>query len=146
MFKEGSIIYFNPFYFKNGNTSKAKYFVVLKNNEGNNIIASLPTRKDAIPESNVVENGCVELPQINFNCFVISRHIEITTCGKTFDFTTHIYGHEVDSYEIESLNELYPLENIDYELWGEMKNDIFENLIHCLKNSKIVKRKYKRLL
>ena len=29
MFLEGVIFYFTPFYFKNGNTAKQKYFVVL---------------------------------------------------------------------------------------------------------------------
>jgi hypothetical protein len=49
VFEEGNIIYFDPFYFKNGNTAKPKYFVVLKNFNKNSILASLPTRKDTIP-------------------------------------------------------------------------------------------------
>jgi len=37
MLEEGNIIYFDPFYFKNGNTAKRKYFIVLKNTaDGNN--------------------------------------------------------------------------------------------------------------
>jgi hypothetical protein len=28
MLEEGNIIYFDPFYFKNGNTAKPKYFLV----------------------------------------------------------------------------------------------------------------------
>ena len=50
MFETGTIIYFAPFYFKNGNTAKPKYFVVLKNIENKSVIASLPTRKDSIPQ------------------------------------------------------------------------------------------------
>lgn len=51
MFEEGNIIYFDPFYFKNGNTAKSKYFIVLKNvKDSNTILASLPTRRDSIPE------------------------------------------------------------------------------------------------
>jgi hypothetical protein len=34
MFDEGTIIYFDPFYFKNGNAAKPKYFVVLKKQNG----------------------------------------------------------------------------------------------------------------
>lgn len=116
MFKEGNIIYFDPFYFKNGNTAKPKYFVVLKNQNGKNILASLPTRKDSIPQKEEVENGCIELPLINLNCFVISENIEITDCGKYFDFKTHIYGHQIDDYEVSTLEEIYPLENTDYEI------------------------------
>ena len=146
MFKEGTIIYFDPFYFKNGNTAKPKYFVVLKNQADQNILASLPTRTDSIPQKEEIDNGCIELPSINLNCFVISDDIEVTECCKTFDFKTHIYGHQIDVYEIEFLKEIYPLENTDYEIWGEMKNEIFLSLIECLKNSKSVKRKYRKIL
>lgn len=146
MFEEGAIIYFDPFYFKNGNTAKPKYFVVLKNQANQNILASLPTRTDSIPKKEEIVNGCIELPSINLNCFVISDDIEVTDCGKTFDFKTHIYGHQIDVYEIEFLKEIYPLESTDYEIWGKMKDELFRALIECLKNSKSVKRKYRRIL
>lgn len=146
MFEEGTIIYFDPFYFKNGNPAKPKYFVVLKNHADQNILASLPTRTNSIPEKEEIENGCIELPSINLNCFVISDAIVVTDCGKTFDFKTHIYGHQIDVYEIESLKEIYPIEDTDYKIWGKMKEEIFLLLIKCLKNSKSVKRKYQKIL
>lgn len=46
MFKEGNILYFNPFYFENGNTPKPKYFLVLKEVDGQLVLASLPTLHD----------------------------------------------------------------------------------------------------
>ena len=49
MYKQGQILYFEPFYFLNGNTSKNKYFIVLKQVEGKIIVASLPTSKDFVP-------------------------------------------------------------------------------------------------
>lgn len=146
MFSEGIIISFDPFYFKNGNTAKPKYFVVLKNVDGLSILASLPTRKDSIPENEEIENGCVELSSINLNCFVISNKIEVTECGKTFDFKTHIYGHQIDAYEVKLLKEIYPLENTDYVIFGKMKRHLFLSLIDCFKSSKAVKRKYKKIL
>jgi hypothetical protein len=146
MYSEGNIIYFEPFYFKNGNTAKEKYFIVLKALGETAILASLPTRKDSIPEKDVVENGCVELPDINVNCFVISTDMEVTDCGKHFDFKTHLYGHEIDSYETSLLVELYQIEGTDYVIWGKMKKEIFSALIKCLKNSRSVKRKFKQLL
>lgn len=63
-----------------------------------------------------------------------------------FDFKTYIYGHQIDVYEIAYLKEIYPLENTDYEIWGKMKDELFNSLIDCLKNSKSVKRKYKKIL
>lgn len=122
MFEEGAIIYFDPFYFKNGNTAKPKYFIVLKNQANKNILASLPTRTDSIPKMEEIENGCIELPSLNLNCFVISNNIQVTECGKSFDFKTHIYGHQIDDYDIEFLKEIYPLENTDYEIWGKMNS------------------------
>lgn len=66
--------------------------------------------------------------------------------GKRFDVPTHIYGHQLDSYELELLNTIYKIEDVDYVVWGKMKNGIFQKLINCLKTSASVKRKYKRLL
>ncbi len=146
MFKEGNILYFTPFYFKNGNTAKNKYFVVLRNVGNTTVLASLPTRRDSVPEKDVVECGCVEIPEINFNCFVIPPNVPVTECSRCLDFKTYIYGYQLDSYELVQLNELYQLEGTDYEFYGKMKEDLFRNLIACLKNSKAVKRKYKRLL
>jgi hypothetical protein len=146
MFDEGNIIYFTPFYFKNGNPSKHKYFVVLKNQENKSILASLPTRTDSIPEHEVITNGCIEIPLININCFVFSPNSPITQCGKQFDFKTHIYGYQLDEYDVDHLLELYQIENTDYEIWGIMKPELFSDLLDCLKNSKAVKRKYKKIL
>lgn len=146
MFDERTIIYFDPFYFKNGNTPKPKYFLVLKNQDNKNILASLPTRKDSIPKKEEIDHGCIELPFINLNCYVISNDIKVTDCGKCFDFKTHIYGHQIEDYDVMFLEEVYPLENTDYEIWGKMKNELFLLLIECLKNSKSVKRKYRKIL
>ncbi|WLD24729.1 hypothetical protein NU10_04910 [Flavobacterium dauae] len=146
MFQEGTIIYFDPFYFKNGNTAKPKYFIVLKSDAGKQIIASLPTRKDSIPENETIKDGCIELPDINLNCFVISNSKIVTECGKHFDFTTHLYGHQIDDYDVKMMKEIYPNEGSDYIVWGKMRLKLFEELLNCLKYSKSVKRKYRNLL
>ncbi len=147
MYKAGQIIYFTPFYFKNGKSApKNKYFIVLKNEKGNSILASLPTRRDNIPARDTPEQGCVELPEINLNCFVFSPDVAVTIDEKQFDFPTHVYGHQLDTFSVEQLDELYKIEGADYEIWGAMKPKLFTELINCLKHSKMVKRKYKRLL
>lgn len=146
MFLERNIIYFDPFFFKNGNTAKPKYFVILKNIEHQTILASLPTRKDSIPTNNTDQKGCVELPEINLNCFVISEMEIVTECGKMFDFKTHLYGHQLDDYTITLMKEIYPIEGTDYFIWGRMKSELFDELIACFKSSKAVKQKYRRLL
>lgn len=146
MIEERNVIFFDPFYFKNGNTAKPKYFVVLKYSDNKSVIASLPTRKDTIPFAENIDNGCLELPDINLNCFVFPKDIEITECGKSFSFKTYLYGHQIDEYDIKLLEQIYPNEGSDYEIWGKIKPEIFTALIKCFKNSKSVKRRYKRLL
>ena len=88
----------------------------------------------------------MELPDINLNCFVISEDIEVTTSNKTFNFPTHIYGHQLDSYDLKLMDELYKIEEVDFIVWGKMKENLYQSLIDCLKSSSAVKRKYKRLL
>lgn len=151
MFNVRDIIYFKPFYFKSGNPAKNKFFVVLKESNEKTILASLPTSKDHVPKHISEPFGCVELPDINFNCFVIPEYITVTECGKYFDRNTFLYGAFlygalVDEYDTKMMNELYPFENINFELWGKMRQYTFNELTCCFKNSKSVKRKYKRLL
>ncbi len=146
MFNEGNILYFTPFSFKNGNPAKAKYFIVLKNIGNSIVLASLPTSKDFIPKMYEKNEGCIEVSEINMNCFVISPNKPITVCNKCFEFTTFIYGFQIDSYELSLLNEIYPRKNVDYQVFGAMKSEFFNELIVCLKNSKSVKRKFVNLL
>lgn len=145
MYTEGNIIRFDPFYFKNGNTAKPKYFVILKKIDDIALIASLPTRKDTIPSNVTFQFGCVELPDINLNCFVIPNILEVTDCGRKFDFNTYLYGHQIDDYSIDSLQNMNVNEGADYEIWGQMKSDLFMDLRNCFKNSKSVKWKYRKI-
>jgi hypothetical protein len=143
---EGNILYFTPFYFPNGNTAKSKYFVVLKVIGEESVLASLPTRKNSIPLKEEIEHGCIELPDINLNCFVISNKICVTDCNKKFYFTTYIYGHQLNKHKSALLKEIYQLEGTDYIVWGKMKEEIFKKLIECLAFADTVNRKYQRLL
>jgi hypothetical protein len=146
MYTEGNILYFTPFYFKNGQTPKSKFFVVLKIIGEKTILASLPTSKDYIPTKDEIDMGCIELADIGLNCFVISSDINITECNKRFDVQTFIYGHELDTYDLASLKSTYRIELSDYEIFGKMQPAIFSELIKCLKNSKSVKQKYLKAL
>lgn len=146
MFEVRNIIYFDLFYFKNGNAAKSKFFLILKNNKDQFVIASLPTSKNKIPSSEISNFGCIEYPELDFNCFTISKLTEVTENGKYFDLNTYVYGHEIDDYDINHLKQVYRQEGIDYIIWGKMKEDLYNDIIFCFKNSKSVKRKYKRVL
>lgn len=148
MFAEGDILYFSPFYFKNGNTPKNKYLVVLKNIGSVSIFAILPTSKDSIPNNltNDKSYGCIECKDINFNCFVFTPKIEVTECGKRFEFQTHLYGYQIDDYNIDDMIKRYPIVGKDFYIWGKMKPRLFSELKDCFRNSASVKRKYKKIL
>jgi hypothetical protein len=146
MFTEGQLLYITPFYFKNGNPAKPKYFLVLKNDANLTILASLLTRKDHIPIKETIDFGCIELQTINLNCFVIPPKKEITICHKSFDFATHIYGHQIDLYDANQLKEMYAIEGSDYVIFGQILPEIFKEIIVCLRNSKSVKKKFVRML
>lgn len=146
MLVEGNILYFTPFYFKNGNQPKSKFFVVLKSLGNHAVLASLPTSVDAIPSKYDQQQGCLELPEIGLNCYVVHPNIAITECGKFFQKKTHLFGHQLDEYSTQMLNEVYPTEGIDYTVWGKLRPDVFQDLLDCFRTSQSVKRKYKRIL
>lgn len=147
MFEEGNIVYFNPFYFKNGKSAaKPKYCIILKSVNGQSIIASLPTRVDSIPSQISVATGCVEMPEINLNSFIFDSSTEVTECGKYFDFNTFVYGHQLDFYSVDSFKDLYRIEGTDYVIFGKLKMQLYQDLLKCLRNSKSVKKKFISLL
>ncbi len=146
MDREGSILYFDPFYFKNGNKSKPKYFITLKVINGKSILASLPSSVDFRP-SNLNENErCLEIPEASFNCYIFPANHKITTPGWAFPLNTYVYGQQIDEYEISVLKDIYPVEGLDYKIIGILMASEFEKLISCFQNSANVKRKFKKLL
>jgi len=146
VFSEGQIIYFSPFYFKNGNTSKNKYFVVLKNIDDKIILASLPTRTNKIPSFINSAHGCINLDDRCFNCYLFEAGRPICDNGFCFDLHTFIYGSEVEDYELEILKSVYGIEGVDYEISGKLILKELTELRKCLMESASVKRKIKRLL
>lgn len=146
MLKAGNIIYFDPFFFKNGNQAKPKYFLVVSVDESDSLIASLPSSQDYVPTYVEQNTGCCEIPQANFNCFIIKPEDEVTVCGKTFSLPTYLYGHLLDLYSKDNLVKQYPNEGVDYFVWGTMKSDLFTLVTDCFMNSDSVKNKYKKLI
>ena len=61
MIPEGSLLYFDPFVFKNGAPAKAKYFIALAHIDEGVVLTSLPTSKDYIPADISVIRGIVNI-------------------------------------------------------------------------------------
>ena len=141
MYKEGQLLKFSPFVFKNGNAPKPKCFVVLKHIDDEVMMASLPTSKDHIPSDAVVSDGCVDIPERQVNAFVFSPSTQVT---ETFHFSvpTFVYGEGVDEYDQQYLDKM----NAEIEDLGNMESTLFLQLKDCIKKAALLKRKYRKLL
>jgi hypothetical protein len=146
VFQEGQVILFTPFYFKNGDKSKDKFFIVLKNIDDKVIIASLPTSVNKIPSFIKESHGCINHDDRCFNCYLFEAARPVCSNGFAFKLHTHIYGNEVEDYELSILNSVYGIEGIDFVLIGTLLEEEYKNLLACLKNSNSVKRKIKKYI
>lgn len=146
MFQEGELIYFTPFYFKNGNTSKNKYFIILKIIGDNTLLASLPTSNNIAPSLVDKQHGCINLDDRCYNCYLFEANRPICTNSFAFERQTHIYGNEVEDYEVTNFISIYGIEGVDFKRIGMLTETEYNSLIECLKSSDSVKRKIKKIL
>lgn len=146
MYTPGKLIYFNPFYFKNGDPERRKYFLVLKLIDSKVVIASLPSSKIYLPSTVPFNHGCLEMPDSGINCYLFEANKVITKNGWSFDLNTILYGTHLDDYEISTLTQTYVIEGVDYEIVGELTDAELKKIIDCFTNSSLVKRKYRKLL
>lgn len=140
------IIFFPLFRFKNGANPLPKFFISIKNIDNGLVVASLPTSQDHIPNEIKVE-GCIEYPDRCISCFCFFENK--TVCEDTgFKFLkdTFIYSNTVDTLNLSTLNEYYPVKDIDYFIKGKLSSDLQKDLMKCLKNSFHIKRGIKKLL
>lgn len=145
MYTAGKLLYFDPFYFKDGG-SKRKYFLVLKIIGNNAILACLPSSQLHLPVNQEIVHGCLEIVDSCIGCYIFKAAIPITKAGWSFEFDTILYGSWLDDFNVDELNEKYSIENVDYEIIGEVSDEEMKNVIECFMKSNVVKRKYKRLL
>ena len=153
MFETGNLLLFNPFIFKNGASPKDKFMVVLGvDANGNIVLASLPTSKDHVPSDVDVKSGCIDFPERQVNVFVFKAGecvIEPNETGQgafAFEVNTFIYGSDLDTYPISSFNKQISNSEIKVSLIGKLSDEILVSLSDCLKGSKMVKNKFKRLI
>ena len=141
MIEEGSLLYIDPFEFKNGATPKAKYFIVLAKTAEGLMVASLPTSKDFIPSDTVVERGGINIPERDVNAYVFEAGDMVTD---TFSFPrrTYVYGEQVDAY---TEDDLIPMTGNMTNL-GRIKPELFADLKACLRQATHIKRKFAKLL
>lgn len=145
MYTPGKIIFFDPFYFKSGG-SDPKYFLVLKVIDDDAILASLPSSQPHLPALQEIKHGCLEVPLSCINCYIFEAGRPITKCGWSFRLNTFLHGLWLDDFKVSVLMTTYSIENVDYEIIGELTDGELADVIHCFKNSSTVKRRYKKIL
>jgi hypothetical protein len=145
VFLPGQIIYFNSFQFKNGNTPKTKFFIILANIDNKIIIASLPTRTNTVPSFVTINHGCINIDERCYNSYLFEKDKVIGEKGFSFDMTTFVYGDQVEDYKLDLLESNY-IEGIDYIVIDRMIKTEFDSIINCFKNSNSVKFKIKKQL
>ena len=139
--EEGTLLYFDPFVFKNGAPPKPKYFIALANTEDGLILASLPTTKDHVPADVEVIRGAVNIPERRVNAYIFEAGDQVTNTY-CFPRRTFVYGEQVDEYTEEDLSKMgTAVLNL-----GVLKPEILADLKACLKQAAGIKRKYAKLL
>ena len=141
MFKQGQLLKFTPFSFKNGANPKPKYFIVLGRLKEDVVIASLPTSKDHIPNTINIGSGCINDIERNVNAYIFSEDILVTD---TFSFPrkTFVYAEQVDEYSCDYLSNMHSnIVNL-----GQIFPELLNSLIDCLQSSCMLKRKYRNVL
>lgn len=145
-FVKGSILYFSPFIFDNGDNPKNKYFLVLQCTEQNVILASLPTSQDHVPASLDKTHGCINRSDINFNCYLFEKNRVICTNGFSFPKETYVYGFRLQLFDLYVFSVQECNNETKIELKGTLLESEYNALIECLRDSTSVKRKYKTML
>jgi hypothetical protein len=147
MYLPGSIIYFTPFYFRDGKSpAKNKYFIVLCPENENLIVASLPSSQDYVPAYAQKTHGCIDIPEGGFNCYHFSSNKPVTTDGWSFPMPTYIYANWIDTYHLNIFKQVYVVEGVDYEIIGRLTREEYEAIIQCFAFAAATKRKYKQIL
>ena len=150
MFKEGQLLRFDPFIFKNGAKPKPKYFLVLAIQDTSMLLVSLPTSKDHVPTSLEHLSGCINDDATCFNAYAFNAGVPVAVNDKGTEFAfpirTYIYGEQLDTYVTASIEAMAARPDVQVEDKGFLKSDILTDLKACLKNSSRVKRGYKRIL
>jgi hypothetical protein len=146
MYSPGAIIYFMPFYFSDG-SSRNKYFLVLADGVDNLLVASLPTSKDHIPRSIEKRHGCINDDTAQINCYFFEAGVIVSECGTfSFERDTYVYGEQIAFFDKQKMQSLHKKEGTDYRILCQLSNTEFLLIKKCLKESGVVKNKYKKYL
>lgn len=145
-FCEGAILYFDLFIFPDGGKPKPKYFLVLRVLDDISLLASLPTSKDFFPSTVEKVHGCIERPDINFNCYYFDPNVVICDNGFAFSIETYVYGYRLQTFRLDALLLQEITDETIIEECSILTEDEYAAIIRCLSHSPAVKRAYRKVL
>ena len=142
----GTIIYFTPFYYPDGQkAAEPKYFLVLRQLEAELTVASLPSSQPHFPAKLQPKHGCNRFSG-NAGVYKFGSKRIITVDGWGFPLDTFVYPWGVKSYDRAMLKDVYRKEGKDYQVMGRLVEGEFIALITCLNSSSDLPRKMGRLI
>lgn len=142
--REGTLLYIYDYQFKNL-TSKNKFFLILKKTESGYAIISLPTSQDYIPSYEQLHHGCIDIDKAQQTTYCFVKDKIITDTGFCFEKNTFLYGHLIDSIDLNALKRRYPIEGIHFEIKGTLSDEELKAIYTCFKASDWVKNKFRKL-
>lgn len=146
-FCEGEVLYFDPFYFKDAlGGSKPKYYIVLKKTGDDVVLATLPTSKDHVPGSIEKVHGCMEHPEINFNCYYYPAGYAVCTNGFGFPVETYVYGYRLQTHRVSDFVKQQEDGETVITVKGRLTDEEYRAIVDCLRLSPAVKRVYRKAL
>lgn len=155
LFEEGKVLYFDPFYFKDKvGGQKPKYYIVLKKlvdpstplRNQSVVLATLPTSKDFVPNTIEKVHGCMEHPEINFNCYYFASGQAVCTNGFGFPVETYVYGYRLQTHAVADFQKQVADGETVITEKGQLTAEEYRAIVDCLKQSPAVKRVYRNAL
>lgn len=144
LFEEGKVLYFDPFYFKDKvGGQKPKYYIVLKKLVDEVVLATLPTSKDFVPSTIEKVHGCMEHPEINFNCYYFAAGQSVCTNGFGFPVETYVYGYRLQTHVLADFEKQVEDGKTVISEKGQLTNEEFLAIVDCLRKSPAVKRAFR---
>ncbi len=92
MFEKGSILYFTPFRFRDGSKPKNKYFIVIKVQENQTLMASLPSSQLYLPQKMADDRGCLQDASADIGAYLFQENLAVGKQGFYFQKPTILYG------------------------------------------------------
>ena len=144
MFENGQIIHIENYEFDNGDIKNTgKFLIVILNQEGKTIIASLTSSQNYVPD-NLKKTGCVNDKTKQISCYFFPKSINITANNFFFPKDTFIYfHHNVFKKEINHLLKKYQNKITEK---GKLIDKQYQDLIYCIYKSQFTKRGIRRIL